>query len=350
MNKNKVFLIIVLVLIAVATGFVITDKTTTLFGEDSGFAVKDTANIVKIFMVDKNNQSVLFERTDKGWLLNKDQKAHEKNIAMLLNTIKNLEVKYPVPQKSHNNIVKAMAGTAVKVEVYANDYYIKMGSLKLFQHVNKASVFYVGSATQDNQGTYMLKEEADRPYVVTIPGFRGFVAARFTTQPKDWLSHEIFKIPYQQIAEIYVETPEQPAKSFQIRKLDTGYEIMALANRQILPGYDTVALFTFLDSFKNVNYEALLDDMPQAKIDSILGNQPVHIIKVTKTDGTVNEIKTYRMFSRYDQEEIYGYKPAYDLDRMYGWHNNQMLMIQYFVFDKITRPIDFFLSAGLKTE
>ena len=48
------------------------------------------------------------------------------------------------------------------------------------------------------------------------------------------------------------------------------------------------------------------------------------------------------MRTRYDQEEIYGFEPEYDLDRMYGWQNGQMLMIQYYVFDKITRPIDFF--------
>ena len=41
-------------------------------------------------------------------------------------------------------------------------------------------------------------------------------------------------------------------------------------------------------------------------------------------------------------QELHGFEAEYDYDRMYGWHNNQMLMIQYFVFDKITRPIEFF--------
>lgn len=342
MNKNKLVLIIMVTLITLALGFVLSDSNSTIFGEETEFAVKDTANIVKIYMADKNNQSVLFERKEKGWVLNGNLKAHKQNVAMLLQTIKSLDVKYPVPQKAHNNIVKVMAGNSVKVEVYKYDHYIKLGQLKLFKYVNKARVFYVGNATQDNQGTYMLMEGAKRPYVVTMPGFRGFVAARFTTNPKDWLSHEIFSVAYNSIAQIKIDSPEQPNKSYQIRKLEEGYEIMALANRQLLPTYDTVALYTFLDAFKNINYESLLDDMPQTKIDSILSTQPLYNIQLTETNGKTHEITTYKMRTRYDQEEIYGFEPEYDLDRMYGWQNGQMLMIQYYVFDKITRPIDFF--------
>lgn len=342
MNKNRVVLIIMVVLITIALSFVLTERNSTILGSDSSFAVKDTANIVKVYMADKNNRSILFERTDNGWTLNAKAKAHEKNMEMLLTTLKNLEVKYPVPQKAHDNIVKIMAANSVKVEVYKNDYRIKIGQLKLLPYVNNASTFYVGNATQDNQGTYMLMEGAERPFVVTIPGFRGFVAARFTTNPKDWLSHEIFRIPYKRIQEIRVESADYPNKNYQIRKLEEGYEIMSLKNRQVLGAYDTVALYTFLDAFKNINYESILDDMPEKKVDSILNAQPVFKISVKETNGEEHEIATYRMYSRYDQEEIYGYKPEYDLDRMYGWHNEQMLMIQYFVFDKITRPVEFF--------
>lgn len=342
MSKNKLILIIMVLLVGIALAFLVTEKKSTIFGSDSQFAVKDTANIVKIFMADNNNKSVIFERGEKGWTLNGNLKAHDQNMDMLLKTLKSLEVKYPVPQKAHDNIVKVMAGNSVKVEVYKNDYRIHIGQLKLFPYVDLARVFFVGTATQDNQGTYMLIEDAKRPYVVSIPGFRGFVAARFTTQPKDWMSHEIFSVPYSRIEEVIVESPEQPNKSYQIRKLSAGYEIMSLSNRQILPVFDTVALFTFLDAFKNINYESLLDDMAETKIDSILQSEPVHIIRLTETGGETHEIKTFRMLSRYDQEEIYGFKPDYDLDRMYGWHNNQMMMIQYFVFDKITRPIEFF--------
>jgi hypothetical protein len=342
MNKNKIVLVIMVVLVTIALSFVLTEKNSTLFGSNSDFAVKDTANIVKIYMADKNNKSVLFERGEKGWTLNGDGIAHKKNVDMLLTTIKSLEVKYPVPQKAHDNVIKVMAGNSVKVEVYKNDYRIELGQLKLFPYVNKAKTYYVGAATQDNQGTYMLMEGAERAFVVTIPGFRGFVAARFTTNPKDWLSHEIFRIPYHRIAEVKIESTEQANKNYQIRKLEEGYEIMSLSNRQILGSYDTVALYTFLDAFKDINYESLLDDMPQTKVDSILNAEPVFVISVKETNGEEHQIKTYKMYSRYDQEEIYGFKPEYDLDRMYAWNNNQMMMIQYFVFDKITRPVDFF--------
>jgi hypothetical protein len=342
MRKNKLFLLITALLITLALYLVLTEKNTSLFSSDSEFAVKDTANIVQIFMADKNNNSLLFERKENFWIIGGEGKVHEKNIEMLLTTLKNLEVKYPVPLKAHDNIVKVMAASSIKVEVYKNDYRIRLGSLRLFPFVNKAKTFYVGAVTQDNQGTYMLLEGADRPFVVTMPGFRGFVAARFTTNPQDWLSHEIFRIPYKNIQEVSVESSKEKNKNYRIRKLDSGYEIMSLNNRQILQSYDTVALYTFLDAFKNINYESLLDAMPEEKVDSILKSEPVYTISLKEVNGQEHKIKTYLMFSRYDQEEKYGFRPEYDLDRMYAWHNDKMLMIQYFVFDKITRPVEFF--------
>ncbi len=342
MNKNKLGFIIVIILVAVALAFVMTDKNSTLWSKDSQFAVKDTANIVKVYMVDKNNQSVLIERTELGWVLNGNLQAHKENINMLLKTIKSLAVKYPVPQKAHNNIVKLMAGNSVKVEVYKNDHYINIGQIHLFSYVNKASVFYVGAATPDNMGSYMIMEGGERPYVVSMPGFRGFVSARFTTNAKDWQSHAIFRIPYNEIAEIKVEKVNNPHQSFKIRKLEKGYEIMSLQNRQIIPVYDTVALYTFLDGFKNVNFEALIDDLSQHKTDSLLNSTPVHILNITETNGKQHELKTFKMVPTNNQEEVYGFKPEYDLDRMYAWYDGRMLMVQYFTFDKLTRPIEYF--------
>ncbi len=342
MNKNKLGFTIVIVLVAVALTLIMTDKNSTLWSKDSQFSVKDTANIVKIYMVDKNNQSVLFERTEKGWILNGNLKAHKGNVNMLLKTIKSLGVKYPVPQKSHNSVVKLMAGSSVKVEIYKNDHYINIGQVHLFPYVNKARVFFVGAATPDNMGSYMIMENGERPYVVTMPGFRGFVSARFTTSYKDWQSHAIFRIPYNEIDEIKVEKVNNPQQSFQIRKLVKGYEIMALQNRQIIPVYDTVALFTFLDGFKNVNFEALIDDLSQQKLDSLLGSTPVHILNITESNGKKHELKTFKMLANLNQEEIYGFEPEYDLDRMYAWYEGRMLLVQYFTFDKITRPIEYF--------
>lgn len=342
MKKNKIGLIIVIILAALAVILVVSDKNSTLWAKDSEFAVKDTANIVKIYMVDKNNQSVLFERQGNEWLLNGHLKAHQKNTSMLLKTIKSLDVEYPVSKKSYNNVIKLMAGSSVKVEIYKDDYYINIGQIKLFKHVNKVRVFYVGAATADNMGTYMLKEGSDRPYVVSMPGFRGFVSARFTTNEIDWESHTIFRIHYDKIQEVSVERTDSPDRSFRIRKLDKGYEIMATNSRQIIPIYDTVALYTFLDGFKNINFEALIHDMPQRKIDSLLKSTPVHIINITETNGEKHELKTYKMPMGPNQEALYGFEPEYDLDRMYAWYEGRMLMVQYFTFDKITRPIEFF--------
>jgi len=141
----------------------------------SEFHIRDTASISKIFMVDKQNRSITLQRSGATWkVMSEGQEfpARMDAVKLLLYTLHTMRVKMPVAISAQEEILRRMSGRSIKVEIYSPKRHIK--------------TFFVGGVTQDNLGTYMLLEGAEVPFVVEIPGFRGFIASRFSTDIMNW--------------------------------------------------------------------------------------------------------------------------------------------------------------------
>ena len=99
-----------------------------------------------------------------------------------------------------------------------------------------------------------------------------------------------------------------------------------------------------MSGFRNLSYEALLNDMNKIQKDSILASQPFIIISLTDTAGVTKTIKTYHKQGPAGQTDPHGIPLPYDLDRLYALVNDgkDFTLIQYFTFDKVLRPRTFF--------
>ena len=119
MKRNRLLIILTVLVVVVGTLFLINRKYTTLDNAESGFAMEDTASITKIFMVDMNNRSVTLQKEAPGkWLLNGKYLAQNYNVSMLLRTMKDITVRYPVPLVARDNVLRRLATIARKVEIY----------------------------------------------------------------------------------------------------------------------------------------------------------------------------------------------------------------------------------------
>lgn len=345
MTKKRIGFILGVAIIVGAVFFVLSDSKSTLWGGEADFAIRDTAQVVKVFMADKDGGKVLLERDDNTspWHLNTTMKGHPKIVKMLLGTLHDLEIKYPVSKKAHNSVVKDLAAAGIKVEVYTRAYRIHIGGLQLLPYLRQERVFYVGAATADNMGTFMIMEGSEHPYVVDIPGFRGFVAARFTTDPQDWLSHEVLHIPYGQIAAVSVQAVDDPSRNYNIQKISKDYALTNTISQTKVSPYDTAALYSYLDGFKNVNYEADLSyEYTPQQVDSIVSvAPPLYKLSVQTTYGKQLVIQTYKMPNA--KTEL-GEPIEYSQDRMYALLDGKLLMMQSMSFDRLVRPIDFFYA------
>lgn len=346
-KRNRIAIIITVVLIVVAGLLIFNNRyLTTIRGEAADFMVRDTAAVTKIYLADRHQHETLLERQTNGWSLNKEYKAHPKKIDQILYTMNKVRIRMPVSVSSHDNVISRMAGESVKVEVYQNVPAINLfNRVKLFWHEKRTKVFYVGDVTKDNSGTFMLKEGADKAYIVSIPGFRGFISTRFTADPDDWRDHTIFKESLGNIQSVSVDFPEHPESSFSIESTGKHQYKMTRLSDQSNIAFDTLKVVNFLSSFSDLRFEALLNNaLPQERIDSIAHSTYLNKITLTTKDGEVQEMKTFKKKLVLGLTDLTEDQIDFDNDRMYGLINGgkDLVLIQYFIFDRVLHPAEYF--------
>jgi hypothetical protein len=353
MKKHRTTIFILLILSIIAGAFIFSRTEGTFKRELKDFSIGDTSNVVKIFLVDKADNSILLERQDNGaWLVNGEYKVRKDMVDLLLATMKNLRVIAPVPRAAYNTVVGNLAARSTKVEIYQRKYLVDLlYRIRLFPRVKQTKVFYVGDITPDNIGTHMILENSDMPFVVYWPGFRGFVASRFSTSEKDWRDHGIFSEKYLNIESVEVFFPARPEQSYRVENNRDGFlDLIPHGKDFAVPFYDTLKMLSFITAFEDIRYEALIDDMDMIIVDSIISSQPLFVITLTNIHGNRQQAKTFRRQAVVYAEDPLGNPFGYDPDRMYALVNDEQdfVLVQYFSFDRIIKPVDFFLGTDPK--
>lgn len=336
MKKNLIGLLILLILGAIAFFVYQQRGTGTIKPELHDFAVKDTANITKIFLADKGGQTILLERqSTREWTVNKDYKARKDAVDVLLKTISRVEMSAPVAKTAHDNIVKLLAGKSTKVEIYKGD--------------KKVKTYYVGDATRDSQGTYMLIEGSRTPFVCHIPGFMGYLSGRYMTRILEWRDSEIFTYPLSQIAEVKVEFHDEPERSFRITHSENRV-VQLFQNSEkekLVTNMDTVFVKRYMLNYNNVRFEGI-QPYDAARVDSIVHSPPYFTISVTDRKGETRTLTSFRIPADPSAVDAEDNPLIWDVDRMHAILNgneSEILLVQYFTFDRLTVPI-----AALETD
>lgn len=337
MKNNKLALILLVILIAIAAYFFISKSNSTLSGELKDFAIEDTASIDKIFIADAKGEKVTLTRGEHYWMVDGDRKARPESMEVLMTTFYRVAVKSPVAKAAHNNIVRDMATNTTKVEIY-------QGGGK------PSKVYYVGGTTQDNLGTYMLLEndgvKSSVPFIMHIPGFSGYLTTRFYANPLQWRDAAIFRYNPEEIKSLEVTYFEKPEESFKIQNSMNQYALYDGANQPV-QNFDTNRVVQYLGLYDNVYYEmVVLDELKQEQKDSIIKLNPFFKMELQDVFGKSNKIVAYHMRNYKNVLDDNGEPFPYDLDRMYGYLNNEVLVyIQFHTFDKVTLPKQVFLKS-----
>ncbi len=339
MKKNRIAIILVILLGSLSFWFIVNKRNGTIKQNLKDFAVADTASVDKIFLADKSGNTITLERKSPGlWTVNGKYNARMDAVETLLYTIKKLDVKEPVGKKAQDNIVKRLAAKAIKCEIYQNNKLIK--------------AYYVGTETQDQTGTYMILidpetlQPAERPFVIYIPGFEGYLTTRYFTEEIGWRDRTIFQYNPNDIKSIKMEVPFKPELSYEVVvKGNNNYEVKMLSNNTPLSNIDTLSVKQYLSYFQKIIFESFEVDLKQTQIDSVLSSQPVNILTVTDNIGKSNKVK---LFARPNKKSVLNettMKPfEFDPERMDALLNNgkDFVLVQYYSFGKLLPPPDYF--------
>ena len=349
MRKYRLIIIITIVLAIIVLILFLTNSKNTFRGAVKDFAVQDTSIVTKIFMSDKSNNNLTLKKEASGaWTVNDKYKARKDAIKTILTTMMRVSVLEPVSKAEHNSVIKRLASSSVKVEIYQYVYRIDLfNRIKLFPHEKLTKTYYVGGNTQNNIGTYMLMEKSTVPFITYMPGFRGFISVRYTPREDDWRDHTIFNQRISDIKSVKLEFLESPEMSYILKNTgETIFSLKSLKDNTEIRDFDTLKVLDFITSFSNIRFEALLNNLDIPGKDSIMTSQPYHIVTLTNRAGEEFVVKTFHKYPSTEEFDFEGNPVLYDRDRLYALVNNEkdFVLIQFFVFDKILRPLSYFIK------
>ncbi len=349
MKKRNIILLAsaaVIAIIALVVALLGSRKAT--FAQD--YHVKDISSVTRIYLADKQNNEVLLTRTgDSTWLVDNQYEANQPLVDLLLETLNTMRIRQQVNHNAIPTIVKDLSARAIKVEVYQRVPFINWfgGKLKLFPHEKLTVTYFVGRETQDMMASYMYREGDDKPYVIHIPGFRGFLTPRFVTDPLKWRSHNIVDLDVHQINRVELQLPATPEESFSIVREGDGFYLQ-LHDGSRAPQFDTARVAQMLSSFTWLNFDEFASIVPNSFADSCVTGMPRTILIVTDTAGKTTELKTYIKYTNPEDlvnmpdPEMY---ETFDLNRLYAILNQKdTVLIQYYTFDNILQPASYFLG------
>jgi hypothetical protein len=342
MKKSSFIIIGILLALALTALYVYKKKgkSSTVDSDARNFKLKDTASITKIFIADKEGNQSSVERTKKGWVVNGKYPCRPDAIAILMAAIRNVEVKMPVPKAARENVLKVMATTASKVEIYAGGKRVKQ--------------YYMGHETPDGEGSYMLLSDPEtgenysEPFICFIPGFIGYLSPRYIAKENEWRDRMVINYTPPEMRQIKVTHLENPDSSFTIDlESTTQFRLKNYAGKELK--FDEFKMKQYLAYFQNLSYEALLTGQFKKLEDSLFRHPPFEIITISKTDPSTDVFKFYHKAPTELIPE-HGVTYKYDPDRMYLRFagDKEWAIIQTYVFGKLFPYPSYFFPSTVK--
>lgn len=346
MNKTIVY-IAVLAFLGFGVYYFLFRHSDGLYSErDANFTITDTGSVQRIFMVQNDGQSVLLERSavPGKWTVNKKYDAMGVQVYNVLTCLYKQTAFAPVSEKDHDRVIKLLAGLAVKVEVYN-----KKG--------DKIRSFYVGGEGPNYHGSFMMMDGSTTPYLVEVPGFKGYLSPRFSTDIKDWRSRLVFNLTPDSIQSVKIDYAGEPLSSFVLKKdkekIDVVLDPQMQGTVKNLNKHRTDDYITF---FQNVNCEGYLNGSTDMSSDDIRKDNKRCSVALTSTSGHVDMVDFYWMDinkrSKNMNQDTTVQSNRYDADRMYAINTvtNDTMLVQFRTFEKLFRRGYEFYSPDDKNE
>ena len=311
MHRRRLFYFLLILIISTLIWFLSTDKESTIT-DDNNFSVTDTASISKIFIADRSGKTITLDRTQNTWTVNNKYEVRKDAITTILNTIHQIRIQRPVPKNAFDGVIKDLATTGVKVEIYTN----KKTPIKTYT---------IGNPTANHLGSYMLLNGSHTPFVVHIPSFNGFLSPRYGIQGQrlnetNWRSTTVFKLKIKDIIRVCVNDLHKSEQSFTLNT-----KPMTLFNyKGDEVSFKQEKVLGLLNSFRKLNCESFKEE-----------------------DQLVSSALLYELIVNNDTLRIYSFSKAEDnidnsnVKRMYATLNNgELMLIQHYVFNKVLITID----------
>jgi hypothetical protein len=256
--SNTGLLISLAVMLLVLSGIIFFDDSEQKINVDKNlFKVADQTNIDRV-VLKHSNDTVELHFDGTKWVVNKAFEADKQLIKVLFATLLQTEPRRPVAQRLRDSIQANLTTKGHMIELYEDDQVVKS--------------YWVGGNQQKTETYYQMNEET--PYVVTIPGYRVYVAAIFELRAEEWRDKRIFNFNWQNFRRLSSVFPKNAKENFSISYQNSFFGLEGS------PGADTTVLNNYLDAVSLIQTMRYLPKEENIKYDSLLTEEPENIIEV----------------------------------------------------------------------
>ena len=340
MNKNikTIILVVVLAILGASAYFLNKDNSTTFKGSLRDFAYADTASISKFTISDTEGNSITISRDNpqKMWMVDgTEYKATPASAQLILKALKRTVIRQDLDEAKIKTTLEYLAVRHKKVAFYKN------GEDKPFK------TWYIGNATPDHQGTFMLLQNGDvkshEPFIAYMPGVRGTLDARFFTDFKTWRHSGIYNYGIGEIRKIKAINRDTPNESFEI-------DIDPNSALTLKDGYgDTIAVFDtaqvahYVTHFKKLHFNHVVEYLTEKQVDSVMQITPNFTFEVTDKNNETKTVDIWKILKTIETDN--GIEKKLDVNYAFASINKskELVRLQYYQWDNVLKPLYYFL-------
>lgn len=236
------------------------------------FKVADQTKIDRVVLNQAEGEIELHYNGSK-WMINNSFEADRQLIQVFFATLLQAEPRRPVALRLRDSVHQQIINNGVDVKLYEGDLLVK--NFKVTGNDRKTETFYE------------LAGEIS-PYLVTIPGYRVYVAAIFELTALDWRDKRIFNFNWQNFKRLTATIRENDKESFAISFQDKFFGLEGN------PQADTTKLNDYLDAVSLVQVNRYLTHGESARYDSMLTTMSDYSIEVSDIANRSYRLDLYR--------------------------------------------------------
>jgi hypothetical protein len=241
------------------------------------------------------------------WMVNEKYEADRQMITVLFATLKQTIAKREVATHLQDSLQKEISSNGVKISC--------------FEGSSLSKEIWVGGNAQKTETYFQSKD--GKPYVVTIPGYRVYVASIFELASNDWRNKQVFSFNWQNIKSLEVKYPADTRQSFIASFKGKFFSVDGIAT-------DTTKLDRFMDGLFQLRSERILDSTEVKNYTSDL------------VQKIMMEIVIYDLANR--SYPLILFQPQKESKYIVGKINEEIVLLNPLSLKEIFRKRDYFVQ------
>ena len=270
-KRNITLLISLGVLCLVSVGLYWGSNSVTEAIDPTLFRLQNSKSVSKVIF-QKDTSQVELEFSNNKWTVNKVFDADRDLVDVLFATVAQVIPKREVASSIRDSIAREVRQQGVQVKFYVGEQIDR-------------SFWVWGNEAQGV--TYFSDNEANKPYVMVIPGYRVFVAGIFTQGVSMWRDKRIFNFNWRNFTGLTSTFPNDPAQGFTVAMSERFFSIDGM------PNIDTTALNNYLDAVSLIEGDAFYEPGQSVQYDSLLKTKPIMTSTVTELSAEEHSLEVF---------------------------------------------------------